>query len=136
MDNTKKDLREALALSSGRLQLLGIKGATTERLSLKLNVWLHIVPTGAVDFFEIICINAVDYAIRPRDPNCIEGGPLVELHERHPWLDHPRLQGVPGGDGEMFDPPLKLKLLILDQSHVIAENFEIQPWNCSDSENS
>jgi len=33
---------------------------------------------------------------------------------------------VPGGDGEEFRPPLTLKVLILDQSHVIAEKFEIR----------
>jgi hypothetical protein len=29
--------------------------------------------------------------------------------------------------GEEFDPPLKLKLLILGESHVIGEKVEIQP---------
>jgi hypothetical protein len=33
---------------------------------------------------------------------------------------------IPGGDGEQFDPPLRLGALLLDQSYVVAEKFEIQ----------
>jgi len=50
----------------------------------------------------------------------------MKFHEEHPLLDTDHLQMVPGGDGEVFNPPLKLKLLILDQSHIIAERFEIE----------
>lgn len=133
MDKRKMDLVEALALNSERLQFLGIKGTRSDYLNLRVYVRLHSIPFGALDFFEIICTNAVDYVIRPRNPNCIEGGPMVELHKHHPLLDRPGLQDVPGGDGEMFNPPLKLQLLILEQSHVIAERFEIQPWEWNGS---
>ena len=127
MENTKRDLFDVLKLSSRGLRFAGIMGTTTRYLNLRLQVRL-VDSDGSLQFLEIICKNAVDYVIRPRDPNCLEGGPLIELHEQHPWLDHPGLQGVPGGDGEMFDPPLKFRLLILEQTHVIAEKFEIQPW--------
>ena len=103
MDNTKKDLSEALALSSGRLQLLGIKGATTERLSLKLNVWLHIMPTGALEFFEIICINAVDYAIRPRDQ---AGDGVAATGCRSTGTDD-----IEGGEVKHFDGPAWQRLV-------------------------
>lgn len=131
MENTKRDLVDVLKLSSRGLRFAGIMGTTTRYLNLKLHVRVEVVSKETLQplqFVEIICTNAVDYVIRPRDPNCLEGGPLIELHEQHPWLDHPGLQGVPGGDGEMFDPPLKFRLLILEQTHVIAEKFEIQPW--------
>jgi len=36
------------------------------------------------------------------------------------------LQYKPGDDGERYDPPLKLKLLKLDQSHVIAQQFTFE----------
>jgi len=75
--------------------------------------------------FEINCINAVDCSIRPKDPGIIVGGPLIEFYEDHQLLNDPQLQCRPGGDGEIFDPPLKLKLLKLDQSYVIAERFDL-----------
>ncbi len=132
MDDAKKDLGDALAQHSNGLRFIGIMGTRSRYLSLKLYVRLVTPSTGAIELFEIICANAVDYVIRPRNPNCIEGGPRIELHDHHPWLEDPRLQSVPGGDGEDFDPPLKLKLLVLEQCHVFAEKFQIQPWNRSD----
>ena len=68
----------------------------------------------------------MEYSIRPTNPNTIEGGPLVEFYEQHELLNAPRLQLIPGGDGEIFNPPLKLGVLIFDQSYVIAEKFEIE----------
>jgi len=32
-------------------------------------------------------------------------------------------QFIPGGDGEVYDPPMKLRELVIGQSAVIAENF-------------
>jgi hypothetical protein len=56
----------------------------------------------------------------------LRGGPVIEFYEQHQLLDEERLQGVPGGDGEVFNPPLKFQLLILDQTYVIAERFEVE----------
>ena len=33
---------------------------------------------------------------------------------------------IHGGDGDIFNQPLKLGVLIFDQSYVIAEKFEIE----------
>jgi hypothetical protein len=49
----------------------------------------------------------------------------MAIYNQHQMLDNNKLQLVPGGDGEVFAPPFKLKLLILDQSYVIAEKFEV-----------
>jgi hypothetical protein len=49
----------------------------------------------------------------------------MEFYERHPLLAREELQYVPHGDGKRFEPALKLALLVLDQSHFIAERFEI-----------
>ena len=131
MENIRNDLGSFLQSRYCRMKFLELRGAKILYLNLKLHVRVEVVSKETLQplqFVEIICTNAVDYVIRPRDPNCLEGGPLIELHEQHPWLERAGLQDVPGGDGEMFDPPLKFKLLILEQTHVIAEKFEIQPW--------
>jgi hypothetical protein len=72
------------------------------------------------------CTNAVDYLIRPMDPNTLEGGPRIEYHEKHQLLENERLQWIPHADGPSFDPPLKLSILILDRSYVIAETFRFE----------
>ncbi len=98
-------------------------------LRLHLCVIAFSFPGGSPPVFhelKITCSNAVEYYIRPKDPNTIEGGPCIHFYEQHQLLDDKRLQGVPGGDGEVFKPPLKLQLLILDQTYVIAERFEVE----------
>ena len=60
------------------------------------------------------------------NPAIIEGGPLVEYRQEHELLNQKGLQLIPGRDGEVFNPPVKLCLLILDRSYVIAEKFEIE----------
>ena len=93
---------------------------------LKLHLSLHIGDyKREFRFLEILCTNAVDYVIKPPNPATIHGGPFIEYYEEHPRLNDPGWQCVPGSDGEQFNPPLKFKLLVLDQSHVIAEKFEI-----------
>lgn len=131
-----QDLGVLIKADSHRLQIFEIQRAQIGYLTLRL-----IVLTSSIarrhsfpQISEIICSNAVDYSIRPTDPNLIEGGPLMEFHEQHPLLDAGHLQMVPGGDGEVFNPPLKLKLLILDQSHIIAEKFELAEYVEKDSE--
>ena len=41
-------------------------------------------------------------------------------------VTEPHGQWIPGGDGEVYDPPLDLKLLLLDQSYVVAETFVVE----------
>jgi len=74
---------------------------------------------------EIVCSRAIDYSIRPPRPSAMEGGPSIEYFGRHPLLESQHLNYVPGGDGEYFCLPEKWKLLLFDQSYVIAEKFEI-----------
>jgi len=75
----------------------------------------------------IFCHFARDYCIRPPNPSIIMGAPFIEYHDQHKLLDDPSLQYIPGNDdGERYDPPSQLKLLIMDQTFVIAQRFEIQ----------
>ena len=121
------DLGVLIKAAPHHLQIFEIHRAQIKYLTLRLLVLTSSIAQrhSFPQICEIICSNAVDYSIRPTDPNRIEGGPYMEFHEQHPLLDVDHLQMVPGGDGRVFDPPLKLKLLILDQSHIIAETFEL-----------
>jgi hypothetical protein len=105
----------------------GIRWADMRHLTLRLLITLHKHPKSQLpSHLTILCMNAVEYSIRPKDRNTIEGGPLIEYYEDHKLLQDPVLQMIPGGDGEVFNPPLKLALLMLDHSFVIAEKFEIE----------
>lgn len=76
--------------------------------------------------WKLICHYAQDFAIRPPHPATIIGGPFVKLLTQDPRLDDVRLKYVPGGDGMRHRPRKKFKLLVLDQTWVIAERFEIE----------
>ncbi len=97
-------------------------------LALVVYVIRHI-PGKDTDFpvCEIRCSNAVDYSIRPKKPSIIEGGPPIKIPEQHELLNDPKLQYVPATDGEIFNPPIKFKLLEMGQSYVIAERFNLRP---------
>lgn len=83
---------------------------------------------GTPQMFEIVCYNALDYSIRPRNPHTLEGGPCVELHEQHELLDVKHLRQFMSAEAEedSASPPPHMKLLVLDQSYVIAQRFEIE----------
>ena len=130
LSTMKEDLGNLIKTRPGQLRLLRIAQVHNEGF-MRLRLAVVIVADRGINppevkFCEIVCSNAVDYSIRPKNPAIIEGGPLVEFYEKHHLLENGKLEMVPGGDGEVFDPPLKLRLLILDQSHVIAEKFEIE----------
>jgi hypothetical protein len=108
-----------------RLRVLEILAAKMGYLALTLQVHVSDYPKCDYRFVEITCTNAVDYSIRPPNPATIEGGPLIEYHEQHPLIEACG-QMIPGGDGEQFNPPLRLSALLLAQSHVIAEKFQIR----------
>ncbi|MBN9692819.1 MAG: sel1 repeat family protein [Verrucomicrobia bacterium] len=114
---------EAVSKARHRFRVFGIQIVDARGSDLRLTVWLKR-PFEEMVVSEIVGVNAVDYSIRPRNPLIIEGGPELEFYDEHPLLNSPHLQLVPGGDGEVFRPPLQLKLLILDQSHIIAERFQ------------
>jgi hypothetical protein len=110
------------------LRILGIHGAEMGYLALRLKVHLE---NGQFAWYlncpvHIICANAVAYSIQPTNPNTLMGGPLIEYHTEHELLNNGNLQMIPGTDGEVFKPPLKFALLIMDQSYVIAETFVVQ----------
>ncbi len=117
-----QNLETFLAEQPTPLRVLGIHQAWLDYLELRLQIHAN----GARPFLEIHCRNAVDFAIRPVNPAIMMGGPVIEFHLTHPRLEAPNLQYIPGGDGQEFVPPLKLKLLILDQSYVIAETFGVK----------
>ena len=79
------------------------------------------------NFWRIYACNTADFAIRPPNPRTMEGGPEIKFSTDDPRLADPALQYVPGGDGEVYDPPRRYQLLELDQSWIIAERFEIEP---------
>ncbi len=73
----------------------------------------------------ILCVNAVDFAIRPANPAILMGGPLLEFYEEHEMLQSVS-QTVPNTDGlKTWNPPIKFTLLQIDQSYAIAQRFEL-----------
>lgn len=123
----KQDFAKLIKDNPDALRALEIHHATMAHLRLRLAIHLDNrrnpeLPRRPV----ILCTNAVEYSIRPMDSNTYVGGPLVEFHEEHELLNASHLQMIPGGDGAIFNPPLKLGVLIFDQSYVIAEKFEVE----------
>ena len=123
----KRDFAKVIRDNPGCLRALDIRLATMFFLQLRLEVHMAAFRDKIFPYCGTIhCTNAIDYSIRPPSPATIEGGPLVEYHDEHERLRPPSLQMIPGGDGQVFNPPRKFGLLIFDQSYVIAEKFEIE----------
>jgi len=96
-------------------------------LELRLSFYMVAQETISIPQFTIVqCRNAVDYSLNPPTPGMYLGGPEIQFFDTHPLLEDKRLQVYPGGNGELFNPPLKFGLLILDQSYVIAERFLLE----------
>ena len=90
-------------------------------LSLALG-WAEVI--GANDIF--VGVNAVDYSVRPPHPGLLMGGPPMKFHEEHPLLANIQ-QDVPNTDGmEIYDPPVKFGVLVIDQTYVIAGQFALR----------
>ncbi len=122
----ERDFAKMITEEPLRFRVLRIRLA--DMLYLKVRLTIIIWKTLDRSFpghVTILCTNAVDYSIRPPRPSTIEGGPLIEYYEEHELLKNEHLQMIPGGDGKVFNPRLKFGLLMLDQSYVIAERFEI-----------
>jgi hypothetical protein len=77
-------------------------------------------------FWKIFAYGAADFAVRPKNPATIEGGMPLRFSTDDPRLADPKLQYVPGGDGEGYKPSRRYQLLELDQTWIIAERFEIE----------
>jgi hypothetical protein len=114
----------------------GIDWSVREKMLLELGVYLGRTFTPDPRFIgqtRIRCHGTLDWGIRPLSPGVILGGPLIEIHSE---VRMDKLQGlgfsdvntteIPHSDGERFDPPLRLKLLLLDRSFVLAQRFEIE----------
>jgi hypothetical protein len=96
-------------------------------LQLELDVVLasHDPAWANIQFVKIKCINAVDYALRPKPSGVIEGGMFAEYYEEHPQLQTVS-QCVPHTDGmKYFNPPIQFRLLFLEDTWVIAQRFEL-----------
>lgn len=103
--------------------VLGIQRSHT--MGANLDVLLSYSPIGTAAA-RIHFQNVGDYAIRPQNPAIIEGGPPMRLINEDPSLLDPRLQYVPGGDGETYDPPRVYQRLELGQTWIIAERFFVE----------
>lgn len=126
----KPDFATIIKANPLAMRALAISWVTLGHLRVRLALVMATSHNPQIPSYPIIlCANAVDYIIRPMNPATIMGGPLVEYHDTHELLNRPLLQYVPGGDGEEFDPPLKLGLLMFDQSYVIAEKFEVEVFD-------
>jgi hypothetical protein len=76
---------------------------------------------------RIFAHDVIDYAIRPKDPGILMGGPQLKFSTDDPRLNDPRLQYIPHlDDGERFNPPRRYQLLELDQTWIIAVRFEVE----------
>ena len=109
------DLYRMIELSTAQMDYLGL------RLRGRVALTHHQIS----QFVEIGCFKAIDYSIRPPNPAILMGGPLMEFHEEHPSLQAVS-RSVPNTDGlETFDPSVKFGLLVIDQSYVIAQRFDL-----------
>ena len=107
------------------LQIGSVRMTGFLRLELDVVLASHDPVWGHVPHVKINCLNAVDYAIRPKPPEIIEGGKYVEYYEEHPRLLTVS-PCVPHSDGrEQFKPTIRFKLLALENTWVIAERFEL-----------
>ncbi|MFO1514019.1 MAG: hypothetical protein U1F83_14050 [Verrucomicrobiota bacterium] len=127
-----------------RQELSKFLAETSDWPEIYANLWrvlhIHAIPQiGSVfdvlmfksgvrpGLWRIYAFNIADFAIRPPNPATIEGGPAIKFSTDDPRLNDRLLQCIPGGDGEVYDPPRRFQLLELDQTWVIAERFEIEP---------
>jgi hypothetical protein len=120
------DLGRLLKENPQLYRITHLLGADTEYLSLAFRARVAFCSGGHLDqVIAIDCVNSVDYSIRPPHPALLEGGPCIQYYEQHELLDTVS-QTVPNTDGlETFNPPVKFTLLIIDQSYVIAQRFEM-----------
>ncbi len=103
---------------------------------MELKIELHLAWCRPSDYdgeHILHCRNALDYMIRPTDFNLIEGRDRLKLEKRSIEELQSEYGGMlnttykPGGDGEVFDPPLKLKAVRLGDTLILAERFLLRP---------
>jgi hypothetical protein len=121
----RKEISQFLAETGSEYWgVIEIRSVQLGYLEAILDVGMGVM--GRWKYLRIFAHEAIDYAIRPKDPATIEGGPQMKFSTDDPRLNDPGLQTVPGGDGEMFNPPNRYQLLELDQSWIIAVRFEVE----------
>jgi hypothetical protein len=119
------DFGAMLKANPNLCRTLGIVRADIGWLGLTLCMGVAFGGAFSSAFANIECVNAVDFSIRPSNPALLMGGPLIEFHEQHPLLEKVS-QCVPNTDGmEIYDPPVKFGVLIMDQTYVIAGQFAL-----------
>jgi hypothetical protein len=123
------DLGKLLKQKPGLFRVLQIYSARmTDSLQLELDASLGSIDPAweRFQYVTIKCFKAVDYSIRPKPPEMIEGGKFVEYFEKHPRLLTVS-QSVPHSDDmEQFNPPIQFKMLALEDTWVIAERFQLR----------
>lgn len=103
LDVMKQDFAKMIQENPNCLRILEIRRASMPYLTLRLLIFLDNLRNQQLpNHPTILCTNAVEYSIRPMNPNTIEGGPLVEYHEEHELLNKTGLQMIPEADGEIF----------------------------------
>ena len=101
--------------------------AETSYLGLRLHATVALETIS--QRIAILCVNAVDFAIRPANPALLMGGPLLEFYEDHEMLQSVS-RTIPNTDGlKTWDPSIKFALLKIDQSYAIAQCFELSIEN-------
>lgn len=109
-------------------------------LLLRIGIWARNCRRPQIDHrfngpTEIRCQRVTDWALRPVSPGWLHGGPPIDFHETPDSkvlaaLGFARVntEYIPHDD-DVFDPPLRLQLLVLERGFVIAERFEIAEVN-------
>jgi hypothetical protein len=106
-------------------RILDTHRADIQYLGLRLQARCAIRDCHFAQHVVIDCVTVADFAIRPTNPAILMGGPFLEFFEAHPLLQNVS-QTVPNTDGlKHFHPPVKFTLLMADQSHIIAQRFEL-----------
>jgi len=108
------------------LSVFGFARPVIMRGKMEFQVAMEKHPQPQI-FWKISAYETADFAVRPKNPAIIEGGMPLRFSTNDPRLADPMLQYIPGGDGEVYNPPRRFQLLELDQTWIIAERFEIEP---------
>ena len=86
------DFGDLIKKNPHRFRCLGINNVRIKYLAINLSLTLHDHESDSI-FADVFCVNAVDYSLRPRNPNCILGGPPPEFYEEHEMLDNDFVRG-------------------------------------------
>lgn len=132
--NLQHVLAEVPDLEMGQLNWMTWDAGSA--LLLRIGIWARNYCRPRIDHrfsgpTEIRCQRVTDWVLRPVSPGWLHGGPRMVFHDTPEpevlaaiGFTRVNTVQVPHAD-EDFDPPLRLGLLVLDRSFVVAERFEI-----------